>query len=308
MSWQLRVLNPFLKTVIKPLVGLAGQPGTARRIFDLTARLVFYRPPFSLRLEETDSTAGGRGGSWITNGSVKPRSVLLYFHGGGYIVGSPRSHQGILARLSQLSNVRVFAPNYRLAPDAGFPAQVEDAVAAWHSLHKRGYRHSDIILGGDSAGGGLALALLALMCQAGQPPAGCICFSPWSDLSLSGKSLQSNRKADHLLPVARIGELRDMVLQGADPTDPRASPLFASFPECPPIFFQVSQTEILLDDTIRMADRLRHQGGVVTVDLWPDLPHVAALFQGYLPEADETLSRVGEFIRQLPDLHPEGGN
>ncbi|MBV1868110.1 MAG: alpha/beta hydrolase [Marinosulfonomonas sp.] len=300
MSWQLRVLGPFLKNLIKPLVGLAGKPSTARKIFAVTAKSMFHTPPFSLMLAH----AGGPGGLWISNGPVKPSPVLLYFHGGGYIVGSPQSHQGMLARLSQLSNIRVFAPNYRLAPDAGFPAQIEDAVTAWQSLLARGYMHHNIILGGDSAGGGLALSLLALMCQGGQPPAGCFVFSPWTDLSLSGGSLQSNRKADHLLPVARIAELRDMILQGADPTDPRASPLYASFPNCPPVFLQVSETEILLDDTLRMADRLRGEGGEVIVDLWPDLPHVAALFQGFLPEADQSLSRVAKFIGQLQGLHP----
>ena len=304
MSWQLRILRPFLKTVIKPLIGLAANPVTARKVFDLTTRFLSYTPPFSLMLGQ----AGARGGRWISNGQVHSRRVVLYFHGGGYIVGSPRSHQGMLARLSVFSKTRVFAPNYRLAPDAGFPAQIDDAVAAWQSLHAQGYAHGDIILGGDSAGGGLALALLALMCQDGQPPAGCFVFSPWTDLNLSGQSLRSNKKSDQLLPVARIAELRDMVLQGADPNDPRASPLLASFPNCPPVFFQVSQTEILLDDTLRMADSLRQQGVKVSVDLWPDLPHVAALFQGYLPEADETLSRVGKFIRQLPGLHLEGGN
>ncbi|RMD92953.1 MAG: alpha/beta hydrolase, partial [Alphaproteobacteria bacterium] len=217
---------------------------------------------------------GGVPGLWLSCPPSR-RGLLLYLHGGAYVIGSSRTHKAMVARLCALTGAEAFLPDYRLAPEHPFPAAFEDACAAWSGLIERGYRANEIVIGGDSAGGGLALATLAHLCQSRRPPpAAAFAFSPWTDMTLSAPSLKENARADPLLPAARVAEARDYYLAGADPRDPRASPLFAAFPGAPPVFLQVALTEILRDDTLRMAEHLSSQGADVVTDLWPDAPHV----------------------------------
>jgi acetyl esterase/lipase len=133
-------------------------------------------------------------------------------------------------------------------------------------------------------------------------------MSPWTDLTLSGGSIKQNAACDRLLPVSKIGTTRDAYLHGADPSNPAASPLFAAYPRCPPAFLQVAETEILRDDSLRMADVLRRAGADVELDLWGDLPHVWQIFQGWLPEADEALARIARFTTALFPEPSAGGN
>jgi len=235
-------------------------------------------------------------GEWVWVGKARRRGIILYFHGGGYIMGSPQTHRAMVARLSRLSGLRAFVPDYRLSPEHPFPAALEDARAAWDRLIGLGYRRDEIVIGGDSAGGGLAFALLAQLCQAGQPPKALFAFSPWTDLTLSGESMTANAESDVLFPAHRAAELRDMILPVKRASDPAASPLFAKFPSCPPVFMQCSQSEILRDDTLRMAKRLQGYGAEVTVQMLPERPHVWQLFDRLLPEAGQALRETGAFI------------
>ncbi|WP_136439708.1 alpha/beta hydrolase fold domain-containing protein [Pacificoceanicola onchidii] len=291
MSWQARLLTRLLRLFVKPHLARVKTVPLARRGFRRAA-LGFPHVPFTRVLQRPGNLW------WISAGPTAPRRVLLYFHGGGYIVGSPATHQAMLARLSKLSGVEVCALQYGLAPENPFPGPFEDAKGAWERLIALGYRPSDIVLGGDSAGGGLALALLAHLCQAGRQPAAAFAFSPWTDLTLSSPSLDENRHKDPLLPAERIEELREYHLQGHDPADPRGSPLFASFPSPPPVLLQCSNTEILRDDTLRIAEHLRAAGGKVTLEMAADLPHVWHLFDGRLPEARTSLERVAAFVQE----------
>lgn len=306
MSLRLKLLNSFLRIFVKPLLSQASSPKLARLSFNLVARFVFFTPPLSLQQKEIVTTSPRRlTARWISCGQVQPCAVILYIHGGGYVVGHATTHSGMLANLSRKCGIRVFAPNYRLAPEAAFPAQIEDVRVAWTALVDRGYRPEHIVIGGDSAGGGLALALLSELCQENTPPAACFVLSPWTDLTLSGASLAENAESDLILPPARISELREIYLQGADPMDPRASPLFAKFPNCPPVFLQGADTEILRDDLSRMATTLAAQGAHVQSDVWGNLPHVWPIFQGHLPEAETALTRIAAFIRQqVPSDRP----
>ncbi|MDO6588724.1 MULTISPECIES: alpha/beta hydrolase [Rhodobacterales] len=229
---------------------------------------------------------------WVSVGPVEPRHVILYFHGGAYFVGSGTAYRGLLGRISKLTGVRVYAPDYRLLQDAPFPAAFDDAVAAWDALIAKGYRPKDIILGGDSAGGGLMLALLAHLVAQGDQPCAALAMSPWTDLTLSCPSLQA--KSEVLLPVSRMEEVVDRYLCGADRDDPRASPLFARIERAPPVLIQVGSGEALRDDAVFMADVL---GDAATLKIWEDVPHVWQMFVGYIPQARAALTEIARFVQ-----------
>lgn len=297
MTLRLRLLRAWLRAVEKPALARIPGPPEIRTRFERTARWMFRDPPYALYQQDA---LAGRPAQWAGVGACE-RGVVLYFHGGAYIFGSPLTHRAMLAELSRLTGLKACLPQYRLAPEHPFPAALDDAVAAWDALIARGYPPHRIALGGDSAGGGLMLALLAQLCQRGGAlPAAAFAFSPYTDQTLSGASMIENASSESVLPSERVSEARDYYLDGADPTDPRASPLFARFPGCPPVFLQAASTEILRDDSLRMAEVLREQGVKVELDLWDDLPHVWPIFQGRLPEADEALRRVARFLRAQP--------
>lgn len=292
MSLRLAATNAALRAVAKPALARTETPGRARRDFERIAPLL-RSPPHLREIRRP----GPPPLVWLSAGPVAPGRAILWFHGGAYVAGSPRTHRGMLGRLSRLAGIEVCAPDYRLAPEAPFPAAFEDACAAWSLLRAQGLRPGDIVLGGDSAGGGLALALLSRLLEDGERPRAAVLFSPWVDLTLSGASLHENARADSLLPVERVEELVEIVAPGSDRRDPRLSPLFAPFPAPPPVLIQASRTEILRDDAKRMATRLRAAGGRVRLDLWPDTPHVWQILDGWVPEARAALQQAGAFVQ-----------
>lgn len=298
MSLRLRLLILGSRLLAKRQIARVPDPLPLRPLFDRLARRLFRAPPLTL-IRDTQ-LAPGLPALIVSNrpGShpVRLRKVVLYLHGGAFVAGHPQGFASILGRVARLTRAEVCAPDYRLAPEHPFPAAVEDARAAWDGLVARGYRPCDIVIGGDSAGGNLALGLLAALLAEGQRPAGLFAFSPVTDLTFSGGTITSNAVSDPVLPAARRADLNRFYLAGADPTDPRASPLFANFEAPPPVFLQYSETEILADDSRRMADRLRAAGGDVVLDAWPDAPHVWAIFDGLLPEARVALKRASAFI------------
>lgn len=293
-SLRLRLLNAVLRGAVKPKLARTVGPADARADLERAARLFFRTPPGTAFVP-----SGWMPGAWIWNGPFRRDAAVLYLHGGGYIAGSPRTHRGMLGRLARKSGLQVFAPDYRLAPEHPFPAALDDALAAWDGLLARGYAPERIAIAGDSAGGGLALALLSVLCRRGTPPAAAAAISPWTDLTLGGASMTANADADALLPAIRIEEVRDFYLAGRDPRDPRASPLFADFPSVCPILFQVGSEEILRDDTLRLAARLQAEGAQVEVaDLGP-APHVVHIFDGYAPEARAATTQVAAFLSRF---------
>jgi epsilon-lactone hydrolase len=219
--------------------------------------------------------------------------VILYFHGGAYLTGSPRTHAGMVGVLARRAGVAAVLPRYRLAPEASGARGLRRCAGRLAGAARAGGPARRIVLGGDSAGGGLALALLAHLCRTGEPPAGAFAFSPWTDLTLSGASLRGNARRDHYLPTERMTEARAMVLQGLDPADPRVSPLFAVYPDPPPVQVYVAATEILRDDALRLADVLPG----ADIRLAGDLPHVWPFFHALLPEGRATLDETAGFLR-----------
>ncbi|GGH49730.1 alpha/beta hydrolase fold domain-containing protein [Frigidibacter albus] len=294
MSRHLGLLNTALRLGTKPALARMRDPVLARAMMERGARWMFRAPPHLLVL---DAPLCGVPGLRISAGRVAPGHAILHLHGGAFVAGSPRTHQAMLGRLSRLSGLEVFAPAYRLAPEHPFPAALEDAEAAFAGLLARGYAPERIALGGDSAGGGLAFALLARLYAAGTVPGFVYGFSPWSDLTGSGESIRRNARADPMLPAARLADVAQMYLQGHPAGDPGASPLFAEFPGAPPVLLQVGSTEILLDDSLRLAERLRGFGAAVDLQLLPGVPHVCQLFDGWVPEARAALRVAAAAIR-----------
>ena len=298
MSWQLKAMRVFLRHAVRRSLGRQPDSAAARRWFERGAWLNARGRPWA---NFAADDPGGVGALW-TRRPAPDAPIILYFHGGGYVMGNPRSHAALAAFLTRKTGLETCLPDYRLAPEHPFPAAFEDAVTVWRALLARGHDPARIVLGGDSAGGGIALALLAHLCTTGQPrPACVVTFSPFTDMTLSGASITENAKSEILLPTQRLEQLRARVLQGADPADPRISPLFGSFAGAPPVLIQVARSEILRDDARRMADKLRADGAKVSLQEWGNMPHVWQYFHGWLPEARKALGDAAAFIRsQLP--------
>lgn len=300
MSVIRHLLKPYLRLTEKRHLARAQDPAALRRSFEAKARIFFHAPRGARYRRATLAEVPVlQAEAREVAGSTRPR--ILYFHGGAYVFGSPDTHKAMLARLSAQTGLPTVLPKYRLAPEHRFPAALEDAEAVFRALAAQG----PVILGGDSAGGGLALALLARCLDRGwPPPVGTFAFSPLTDMTFSGASLAENAAADVILPASRLADMRAMYLGDADPADPRASPLFADFSGATPVWLGVGDTEILLDDTRRLATRLRAQGVAVTEVVARDLPHVWPILQTLLPEARDTLRAVAHWAKTLRAVQP----
>ena len=308
MSLRMRIIGGALRPMIRAVMARAQDPVPLRRHLDRSMKYQFRAPPLA-RFDAVD--VGGCRALWVACGpalrqpAADPR-VILYLHGGGYIAGSPDTHKKMVTRLSKMTGVRVFLPSYRLAPEHPLPAALDDARAAWDHLISLGYGPDDIVLGGDSAGGGLALSLLSQLCLTGTPPRAVFAWSPFADQTFSGASVHENARRDHFFPAARVHDLPAMILGDLSPTDPRVSPLFADFPDCPPVLLQASDCEILYDDSVRMEAVLRAGGGQVLLQTFTGAPHVWQLFDGWFPEAREAIGLTADFIQTC--ARPQHGN
>lgn len=253
-------------------------------------------PPPRGVIIEGEHTLGGRPASVTTPGQIGPGTVL-YLHGGAYVSGSLRSHCGLVGRLALAAKRTVHALDYRLGPEHPFPAAVDDAVAAFRELDAT--EVGPIAVAGDSAGGGLALALLlALRDEGGTQPAAGVALSPWADLTQGGGSHDTRADVDPMLSRDTLSETAALYLGGADPTDPLASPLLGDLSGLPPVMIEVGDAEVLLDDARRLAQRIGEAGGEVDLEVWPEMLHVFQAFPpDIVPEADQSLLRVGRFLQ-----------
>lgn len=298
MSLTRPILNAMLKAFERSYLSWETNPARLRRTFEFKAKLLFPAPKDS-RFSKISLEHGGQSipATQIDREDPARKPLILYFHGGGFVFGSSRSHRSMVARLSKFAHVSAVLPDYRLAPESPFPAAIEDAKTAYQAVMDR---PGGVILGGDSAGGGLALSLLGEILQNDWPqPLGVFCFSPLTDATFSGESLRANARSDALLPASRAQHMAQAYLNGADPKLPTASPLYADFEHAPPIWLTVSDQEILLDDTIRMAATLRTQGVQVTEVIETGLPHVWPIFEASLPEGRTTLQAVADWVNSL---------
>lgn len=264
-----------------------------RRLWDNT----FARQPAADDAVIEEISAGGIRSLEISIRSQTGERQILLFHGGGYMCGNPEGVRDLATRIARSARARVLAPDYRLAPENPFPAAVDDARAVYRFLLERDGRPQRLAVVGESAGGGLALALLLALKQDGLPlPAAAVTISAWADMTVSGETITTKAEAD---PIASGDSLRMSALaylQGQDPTTPLASPLHGDLAGLPPLLVQVGGEEVLLDDSTRLADRARAAGVDVTLEVAPDLPHVYQYFASFLPEGQQAIDRAGEFI------------
>jgi acetyl esterase/lipase len=221
--------------------------------------------------------------------------VILYLHGGAYALGSINTCREFVARLARSAGMRGLALDYRLAPEHPFPAAVEDATSAYEWLLATGTAPSRILVAGDSAGGGLALATLVALRDAGKPlPAGAVCISPWTDLTLSGASIQSKAHVDWLLDAESLEMFAKFYAGERDRTSPLISPLFADLKGLPPLLVQVGTDEVLFDDATRCADRARQAGVDARLEIWDEMFHVFQLVP-FLPETKRAVRQIADF-------------
>jgi acetyl esterase/lipase len=244
-----------------------------------------------------ERTLGGRPALTLEPaGSTPEGGVLLFLHGGGYVVGT---HAALAAGLAGRAGLRAVLPDYRLAPEHRHPAAVDDALAAYRELIAEVGTADRVVLAGDSAGGGLALATVSAARTAGlAAPAAVVVFSPWVDLTGSGESMRTRDGVDPIFAPADIEEYAVQYLGEGDRRTPSASPLFGDLHGLPPLLIQVGGNELLLDDAVRLAARAAADDVDVTLRVWPGVPHVFQHFAGLLDEAGEALEEAGAFLRR----------
>ncbi|MEU6231271.1 alpha/beta hydrolase [Streptomyces sp. NPDC047042] len=240
---------------------------------------------------------GGRPALELEPAEASGPGRLLYLHGGGYVVGSPETHEGLVGELARRAGLRALSVDYRLAPEHHFPAAVDDGLAAYRELLDAGTDPRDLVVAGDSAGGGLSIATLLAARDAGLPqPAAVVVFSPWVDLTLAGESMRAKDGADPLFIEADLHALADHYVGAGDRAHHLASPVFADLTGLPPLLVQVGANEVLLDDAVRLAGRAGADDVEVTLEVGPGLPHVFQLHYGRLDEADAALDRAARFL------------
>ena len=255
----------------------------------------FVRLPADVHCRPDD--AAGVPAEWIEAPEPGP-GVILYLHGGAYALGSINTHREFVARLASAAGARCLALNYRLAPEHPYPAALEDGLAAFRWLQSQGYDPSHIIIAGDSSGGGLALAMLLALRDAGEPlPAAAVCISPWTDLAATGASIKSKANVDPVLDPGSLERYAKYYAGEQDLTNPLISPHYADLGGLPPILIQVGSDEILLDDARRIAASAQEAGVAVTLEVWDEMFHVFQLVS-ILPEAKEAVQHIAEFVSQ----------
>lgn len=249
-------------------------------------------------VEPVERVVGGVPVRFVTAAGASTDKVLVWFHGGGYVLGSAKGFQELGHTLSRAAGVTVALPDYRRAPEDKFPAAVDDGVAVLTELVPS-YGAGNVAVGGDSAGGGLALAALTVLRDRGAAlPAAAAFISPLLDFTASGASVDVYDGKDIAVSRGSIANLREAYLQGHDPRDPLASPVFADLSGLPPALFLVGAGEVLLDDSQRAATAISASGGTATVSMYDDMVHVWPLFSAILPEGVAAADEIGAFLQK----------
>ena len=262
------------------------------------AQLRGLKPAAGVSFTEVD--AGGRPALWVDPPRTRREGAILYLHGGVYLLGSPHGYRSLAAGIAVNAGMRALVLDYRLAPEHPFPAAVDDARAAYQWLLAQGLTPEQVVVAGDSAGGGLTVALLLALRDEGQSlPAAAVCLSPWADLMADDGSRVSKAKSDQVLATADLLRSAALYLVGADPQTPLASPLYGDLGGLPPLLIQVGSDEVLLDDAARLADKARAAGVDVTLEVWPGMFHVWQMVSVFVPEGRQALAGIGRFIDQV---------
>ena len=257
-----------------------------------------FPTPLDVKVETV--TTPERPAEWLTPPGARPDAVVLYLHGGGYVIGSPRSHRHLAAAIARAAGTRALLLDYRLAPEHPFPAALEDAVAAYQWLLGQGVASGRVVIAGDSAGGGLTVATLLALRERGLPrPSGGVCISPWVDLTNTAASYTAKASVDPIVTQEGIGLMTRAYIGAGDPRRPLVSPLYADLRGLPTLLIQVGSDEALLDDAVGLAERARAAGVDATLEEWPAMIHVWHWFLPMLDEAERAIDRIGAFARAL---------
>lgn len=259
------------------------------------AEKVFPTPP-EVKVERVSAPVAPA--EWLRPPGAVAGRVVLYLHGGGYVIGSPRSHRHLAAAIAAAGQASALLLDYRLAPEHPYPAAVDDATAAYRWLLEQGVAPGHVVIGGDSAGGGLTVATLLALRDARLPlPAGGICISPWVDLTFSGASYRTRAAVDPIVKRPGIDEMARAYLGATAAQTPLASPLFADLRGLPPLLIHVGSDEVLLDDAVQLADRAKTVGVDATLEVWDRMIHVWHWFLPMLDEAQGAVDGIGRFIQ-----------
>jgi monoterpene epsilon-lactone hydrolase len=270
-------------------------------ILDLRARTekagrLFGRLPTGIVIEP--ATIAGRYAEWVIPEKGTRDKLILYFHGGGYVIGSPQGHRIHVAKAAKRSGLAALVIDYRLAPEHPFPAAIDDSVSAYRWLLAQGHDAGSIAFMGDSAGGGLCLAtLLALKDQGIELPKAAVALSPWTDLACTGDSLTTNAPVDHLTWKGSWAVFSRHYLNDANPREPLASPLYGDLGRLPPLFIVVGSDELLRDDSLRFAERAQQAGVDVTLRVGAGMFHCYPVCAPLFPEATEAMDEIASFLR-----------
>ena len=231
--------------------------------------------------------------------SAHSEKVILYLHGGGYITGSIEDHRMMCGLLANATETKVLIPEYRLAPEHPFPAALDDALKVYQWLLDQGYSSANMIIAGDSAGGGLSVAtVLALKEKSGSLPAAVVCLSPWADLALTGQSHTTKAKAEAILNTDVLHEWALCYTDESNLTNPLVSPVYGDFHGLPPLLIQVGSEEILLDDSTLLAEKAKSAGVDVTLKIWDGMWHVWQALGDLIPENKKTFEEIGQFVQR----------
>jgi len=294
MSWQSFLVNFFVRRRFKSQNPEGTSVEQARLGLDSVSSRRFRKPK---KLSITSVREQDLVGEWLRYKGTDENKVCLYFHGGGYFWGSPEKYRPLTSRLAKEFGGPVFAPDYSLAPEAPYPAAIDDAVSAYRYVLETGVSSQKIAIAGDSAGGGLALALVLALKKEGLPlPAVVTLISPWTDLTCSGESMSFNGRKDPLFQPSMLMWNSRHYAGDNDKSNPYISPLFGDLTGLPPILFQVGSTEVLLDDSRRAHQKISEQGGSSKLDIWPKVMHVWHLAADFVPEGRRAIRDMASFM------------
>jgi monoterpene epsilon-lactone hydrolase len=299
-SWQAMTLNGFLRFTMKRHGKKAIDLKRLRSTSEKPPAMALAIPP-GFKIDSVRSEQGLEFDlvTTLDSPASAPSRIVLYLHGGGYLFGSTKTHRQVLIAMAKAFVSPVYGLDYRLAPEHPFPAAFEDAVLAYRWLLER-HPNTDIVLAGDSAGAGLAIAAALAIRDSGlNAPKGIVGFSPYSDLAVTGASVEANARSCAMFTPRGVREAAAMYLAGADARDPRASPLYGDLAGLPPMLLFASRHEILRDDTLRLAERASAAGVQVELIVRDRLPHVWPVFVTLLPEARDAFATVKSFAQRI---------
>ena len=288
-SWQAVMTSFVLRRTFKRRLVKARDALAARKIMNA------HSAPLLRGTEAQAAMIGGVSGEWVTAKGRPVKGALLYLHGGGYFACSPQTHRAATCAFA-LAGYRTFAPDYRLAPEHPFPAGLDDAVSVYRALVQEQDVHR-LVVAGDSAGGGMSIALLLRLREEGAPmPAAAALFSPFVDLAATGASMRRNSARCAMFNQEVLPRAARFYVGDRDARMPLASPLYADLHGLPPLLIHVGEDETLLDDSVRLAARAREAGVAVELKVWPGVPHVWQLFHRYVPEGRASLKEAADFF------------